>query len=257
VTCPKVSLESITGLEYVRKMDMASKIEVVVGQRFGRLTLVREVEKYLRGRYRAVVCRCDCGRETTVRVSHLVSRSIVSCGCWGKQTNLAHGMSKTLIYKTWTGLMSRVYYTGWKQYKDYGGRGIRVSERWHIFENFFEDMGYPPGSGYSLDRVDNDGDYEKENCRWATCKEQHRNTRSNIKVLTEKGVLNLIDYCDSRQYKSAIRRIKRVRGNLRKGKIPLGVLTSRGTYRFTPEEVAIIISQPHTDVMDLYLRRSL
>lgn len=97
-----------------------------------------------------------------------------------------HGMSGSSIYLRWHLMRRRCEKAGSPGYENYGGRGIRVCERWRNFAEFYEDMGSPPGPGFSLDRVDNDGNYEPGNCRWATRAEQSRNTRVN-RVITHAG----------------------------------------------------------------------
>ena len=90
-----------------------------------------------------------------------------------------HGLHGTALYWAWCSMMARCYYPRYKGWKNYGGRGITVCKRWHKFENFAADMGSHPGKGWSLDRIDNNGNYEPNNCRWATSLMQGRNTRRN------------------------------------------------------------------------------
>jgi hypothetical protein len=111
-----------------------------------------------------------------------------SCGCLKKENRpgLTHGLSKKAgIYKSWLGLKERCLNTKNHAYSLYGGRGITVCERWMKFENFLEDMGHPI-KGQSIDRIDNNGNYEPNNCRWATQSEQNNNYRRN-KLLTYDG----------------------------------------------------------------------
>ena len=116
---------------------------------------------------------------------HLKSGKIRSCGCYFKdvmkEIKSIHGKSGSIEYKIWMGMKKRCHNRNDKKYKNYGGRGIKVCKRWLKFENFYEDMGKKP-KGKSLDRVDNNGNYEPNNCRWATSKEQNNNTRRNIFV---------------------------------------------------------------------------
>lgn len=96
-----------------------------------------------------------------------------------------HGLSKTPIYKIWYGMHERCRGIGGDARKYYVPKNIKVCERWHIFENFLEDMGDKPGPGYSIDRIDNDGDYCPENCRWATATQQNRNRRNTVLITIE------------------------------------------------------------------------
>ena len=92
--------------------------------------------------------------------------------------NVTHGMSKTRVFKIWVGMLSRCNNAKTPNYKNYGGRGIKVCDRWASFENFFADMGHPP-EGFEIDRQDNDGNYEPSNCQWLSVKENSRNRRTN------------------------------------------------------------------------------
>lgn len=93
-----------------------------------------------------------------------------------------HGMTKTPEYRSWVHLKTRCKNKNYICYQDYGGRGISYDPRWENFENFYADMGKKPSRDYSLDRIDNDKGYSKENCRWATIKEQQNNTRANLEI---------------------------------------------------------------------------
>ncbi len=159
----------------------------LLNEKFGRLTVIRYNGKNKNGR--AIwICNCECDLGETIRKekaissNHLLRGDCISCGCLVKESpnNLKHGMTKTPEYKAWTSMKDRCYNSTLNQYKDYGGRGITICDRWlNSFENFYEDMGQRPSQEYSLDRVDNNGNYCKENCRWSTRKEQGNNKRNN------------------------------------------------------------------------------
>lgn len=159
----------------------------LTGKRFDRLVVVKFAHRDA-GNKAHWLCRCDCGRESVVQGYNLTGGQTTSCGC-KKNTNpaiLRHGMSKTLVHSKWRGMLTRCTNPKAESYPLYGGRGIRVCDRWLTFENFYEDMGTPP-EGSSIERIDNDGNYEPGNCRWATSTEQGRNKRNN-RVVTIDGI---------------------------------------------------------------------
>lgn len=163
-------------------------MSVSPGERYGRLTVKefagagRSTDNYL--------TICDCGNSRIVDAPNLKSGRVDSCGCLGRERHLAavrtHGYTKTRTYRVWYGLKQRCNNPNAPNYRNYGARGITVCERWQTFENFLSDMCECP-PGLTIERIDNNGNYGPENCRWATEIEQHRNTRRNINV-TVNGV---------------------------------------------------------------------
>jgi hypothetical protein len=157
-------------------------------KKFGRLTVLKYVSKNLTGQYR-LLCICDCGNKITVQYCNLISGNTKSCGCLQKEKSTQHGHSKkgqiSKIYQSWTNMITRCTNPKNKSYSRYGGRGIKVCQRWRKFENFLEDMGEMP-EGHQIDRINNNLGYCPENCRWATRTEQMRNTKRNH-LITFRG----------------------------------------------------------------------
>lgn len=161
----------------------------MVGIKAGRLTVLSRVGSDARGQA-TWLCRCDCGEELVVRGSSLRNGNTRSCGCLlagaARARRLTHGMANTPAYRSWSAIVERCCNANNPSFPRYGGRGIRVCDRWRAsFEAFFADMG-PRPSGTSIDRVDNLGHYEPGNCRWATPFEQQNNTSRN-KRYTHNG----------------------------------------------------------------------
>lgn len=174
------------------------------GQIFGRLTVVYPITKDGR---KVWVCRCQCGKDKTVRASELTQGKTQSCGCLRSectsQRRTTHGCSdknkKIMEYRTWDAMKDRCINTKSKAYSEYGGRGIVICDHWRDhFDNFLQDMGKKPTKNHSIDRKNNDGHYScghcdqcasngwPANCRWATRSEQSSNRRNN-RVLEFNG----------------------------------------------------------------------
>lgn len=152
------------------------------GQKFGRITFMRRSSSN-KNKWLAI---CDCGTRWEVEPSHVKAGRVKGCGCVNKICRTTHGFSKHPLYHTWLGVMDRCYNKGSFPYERYGGRGIYVCDRWKSMANFISDLS-PRPEGASLDRIDNDGPYSPENCRWATPLQQANNKRTN-RFLTFKGV---------------------------------------------------------------------
>lgn len=154
---------------------------IPVGQKFGLLTVVAFAGRDRAHRARWL-CACDCGSMHEAGAYDIKSGNTNSCGCWNRETssqvgraNKKHGLTANPAYQAWRDMMRRCYDGGSDQFCNYGARGIRVCERWHDVGSFYEDMGDRPSSRHSLDRLDVNEDYSKENCRWATPSQQARN----------------------------------------------------------------------------------
>ncbi len=174
----------ILSVNYVHYDECMGYVKDLIGKKFGRLHVISQVEK--RNKNRAVYweCKCDCGNTKIVTGNHLKTGHTKSCGClYDPEMNTKHGYNRRSgtkpEYNIWCNMKNRCQNPEYKEYHLYGGRGIKVCDRWSKFENFIEDMGDRPSKIYSLDRENNDLGYSPDNCRWATIVTQQRNKRSN------------------------------------------------------------------------------
>ena len=182
---------------------------VASGTRFGRL-VVSSCSRGYDGRP-WTECACDCGSHATVRLKSLKNGETKSCGCLRIESaaarHMTHGQSvrgkhgETREYLAWQAMRARVTSTRPKWVKSYSSRGITVCERWRSFENFFSDMGTKPSPKHSIDRKNNDGNYEPGNCKWSTAIEQARNKRPIIGASGVPGV-----WPKGKRWRSTIRR---------------------------------------------------
>ena len=172
---------------------MSKTIEIKLGQKFGKLTVIsfhHKKERVYGNRRRTFcyyLCKCDCGNETIVAKDFLIKKKnpTKSCGCISKNflrsLTMTHGKSNTRLFRIWAHIKDRCFNENNDAYKNYGGRGISMCLEWKndfmSFYNWAKENGY--NNNLTIDRKDNNGNYEPKNCRWITAKEQHRNTRRN------------------------------------------------------------------------------
>lgn len=175
---------------------MSAKAEML-NKTFGRLFVIKENGRL--GQHLSYFCQCSCGNQVTVRGNSLRSGNTTSCGCVHKamigKLNFKHGLKRGREYSSWQMMIDRCTNKNSKSWNSYGGRGITVCNRWKDFSKFYQDMGERP-ENHTLERIDNNLGYSLENCKWATVKEQNRNTR-RTRLLEINGVTKCVtDWCD-------------------------------------------------------------
>lgn len=165
-----------------------SHSQVQPGDKFARL-IVKTISHIKKGK-RYWVCECDCGGTVVTSTTHLRSGNTRSCGCILNELIKSRSLSRrrnSPEYQVWMSMRSRCNNAKHRSYAVYGGRGIKVCKRWDDFDLFLKDMGPRPSLEHSIDRINNDGNYEPANCKWSTKKEQNRNSSNNL-ILTLNGV---------------------------------------------------------------------
>lgn len=169
----------------------------ILNLKFNRWTVIAFSHKS--GKKQFFSCLCECGTEGVVRKDQLTRGISKSCGCWKREVSkeqiirlsTTHGLAnKSKSYSIWKHITQRCLNKNNPSYKNYGGRGITICERWKDYANFFADMGDCP-EGMSIDRIDNNGNYEPSNCRWADKKTQANNTRTNIFIKHDGETLTI------------------------------------------------------------------
>lgn len=175
----------------------------MIGDRFSRLVIVSELPKvqFKTTYLRQFLCKCDCGNYIKTYMSNLRRGATKSCGCLKRDTagnsTRTHGMSSTDEYKIWAGIVKRCTNTKYREFHLYGGRGISVAPEWMSFENFYKDMGNRPSKQHSIDRIDPNGNYCKDNCQWANDVEQGLNKRKTTAIFFNKKKLSLRQFAIS------------------------------------------------------------
>ena len=178
----------------------------LTGRTFGRLTVLKRDKDRSKPGRTYYLCKCKCGNKKSIRSDGLTSGDSKSCGCLQKENILkvveehivTHGESNSRLYGIYCGMKARCYNKNRKSYKDYGGRGIKVCDEWlndfEAFRNWAFKNGY--SNDLSIDRIDNDGDYEPDNCRWVNRKQQNRNKRTNRIIEIDGKKQTLTDWCN-------------------------------------------------------------
>lgn len=170
----------------------------MTGQKFGRLTVLDRLHNHHDKKQTHWLCVCDCGNLVEVFGFMLRNGNTKSCGCLNKEIITTHDKSNTRLYNIWTLMKARCYNKNNRAYHNYGGRGIAVCDVWRDNFQAFYDWSMVNGytEGLSIDRINNDDNYTPDNCRWATRKQQNRNTRRN-RMYTINGVTKCLQYwCD-------------------------------------------------------------
>ena len=190
-----------------------SKVIDETGHRYGRLTVLNP-QRTSRGlRW---LCRCDCGATVLVKGNSLRTGNSTSCGCSrvdAAANRRMHTPDQEVEYQAWRRMIKRCECKGASHFDRYGGRGIKVCKRWrNSFELFLADVGPCPGQGYSLDRIDGDGDYEPGNVRWATMTQQVRNRSNTVRLTAFGETRSLAEWCELRGLKQ-----RTVRARLKRG----------------------------------------
>lgn len=174
------------------------KLIDLTGQRFGMLTVVGRAEN--QGKAVCWHCLCDCGKSINATTSNLRRGYIKSCGCQKAETlqqmRKTHGLSKTRLYSVWRAMKTRCYVNSDSSFPFYGGRGISVCEDWlNSFQSFYLwSISHGYVEGLSIDRIDDNGDYCPENCRWSTSQEQANNTRRNYNITYKSNTKTLAEW---------------------------------------------------------------
>lgn len=188
----------------------------LTGKVFGKLTVVSQAPK-LKPKIARWHCKCSCGGSSTVDGRHLREGKIHSCGCaqsaWMTDRFSTHGKTNSPEYKVWCGIKRRCFNQADRSFPRYGGRGITMCDEWKSsFQAFLDDMGPRPSSGHSIDRIDNNAGYAKDNCQWANSSQQAGNRRDNLNLVAFGKTLSLSEWARQTGVKSPTIKQRLMRG---------------------------------------------
>ena len=194
-----------------------SNFKDLTNKRFGKLLVVENTNKK-RNKKTIWLCKCDCGNYKEVQVDNLTSGHTKSCGCLNGK-GYKHNLKNTRLYYIWSCMKQRCYNENHKQYKDYGQRGIKICNEWHEFINFYNwAINNDYQDNLTIDRINNNGNYEPNNCRWVNMKIQSNNRRSNHIIEYKNETHTLKEWCDilKLNYKTIQTRINSLKWNVEK-----------------------------------------
>lgn len=168
----------------------------IIGEKYGRLTVIAYDGKD--GEHVMVKCKCDCGNYIRTRRSRVISGHTKSCGCYRRDKMFKHGKRNTKLFNRWCLMRRRCNSSNDRFYEDYGGRGIKVCDEWNnSFQQFYD---WAMANGYddslTIDRIDNDGNYEPSNCRWVTMKVQSNNTRKTRHITYQGKTMTITEWAE-------------------------------------------------------------
>lgn len=197
------------------KDEKCKRKKMAEGDTFGGWTLLKISEPYISPsgkKHHRWLCECECGTKKIVSAGDISRGGSMSCGCRRRvlisRRSTKHGMSHNEkykdLYRLWVGMRERCNSPKSSSYKNYGGRGIAVCQRWDDFETFMNDVGPKPSPKHSIDRIDVNGDYCPDNCRWATTKEQANNVRRNRRIEHQGCIRNLCQWAELFGLKPAV-----------------------------------------------------
>lgn len=210
-------------------------MKLKIGDKVGRLTVV-DIEKIVKGNETRMfcICQCDCGNIKKIRMDSLTAKNgkTQSCGCYAKEMSSrrksTHKMTDTITYQSWFSMRSRCFNPNNPSYSHYGAIGISVCERWrNSFVNFLTDMGERPSKDYSIDRIDVNGDYEPNNCRWATQIQQQNNKKNNNNITYNGETHTITDWARILGVKASI-----IYTRKRRGKSPQECLSTKDNRKY-------------------------